>query len=217
MPTIIKARKRDALDPSEAAELGHAVEPAVSPNDWLRGEAARIIVAAKREAEEIRLRAAEEGRREGEAAAREALLRRDEARWAAVQTAVGQTLEQIDRARAAWLGHWERSAVRMAVAIAERLLRCKLPEHPDLPLTLVREALELASGCGEIRIRLNPTDRDELGDRVETLARGFASLGSIEVTADATIGRGGCQVDTRFGAIDQRIETQLARIEEELI
>ena len=37
-----------------------------------------------------------------------------------------------------------------------------------------------------------------------------------EITADATISRGGCRVETRFGTIDQQFESQLKRIEEEL-
>lgn len=217
MATIIKASNRNALDPAEVVELGRSLGRADAEQDWLRDEAARIIVAARREAEEIRRRAADEGRREGEAAAREACLRRQDEQWAHVESAVGAAVEQLDQARAAWLGHWERASIRLAVAIAERLLRRKLPEHPDVPLTLAREALELAAGAGDVRICLNPADRDALGDRVEGLARRFAGLGAIEITADPTVGRGGCRVDTRFGAIDQRMETQLARIEEELL
>jgi len=34
--------------------------------------------------------------------------------------------------------------------------------------------------------------------------------------ADPDITPGGCRVDTQFGSIDQQLETQLARIEEEL-
>ncbi|NLE38014.1 MAG: hypothetical protein GX621_08320 [Pirellulaceae bacterium] len=217
MATIIKARTRNDLEPAEAVALGRSVGRADSDRGPLRDEAARIIVAARREAEEIRRRAADEGRREGEAAAREEWLRRQHQQWASVESALGSAIERLDQARGAWLGHWERTTIHLAVAIAERLLRRKLPEHPDVPLTLVREALELAAGSGDLRVRLNPADRDALGDRVEGLARQFAGLGSIEITADPAIARGGCRVDTRFGTIDQRIETQLARIEEELL
>jgi len=45
----------------------------------------------------------------------------------------------------------------------------------------------------------------------------MAALGSAEVTADAQITPGGCRVETRFGSIDQQFESQLKRIEEELL
>ena len=44
----------------------------------------------------------------------------------------------------------------------------------------------------------------------------MSGLGDAEVVADATIERGGCRVETRFGTIDQQFESQLKRIEEEL-
>ena len=44
----------------------------------------------------------------------------------------------------------------------------------------------------------------------------MAGLGETQIVADAAISPGGCRVETRFGAIDQTFEAQLARVEEEL-
>jgi flagellar biosynthesis/type III secretory pathway protein FliH len=44
----------------------------------------------------------------------------------------------------------------------------------------------------------------------------LAGLGTCELAADPAITPGGCRVETAFGEIDQRIETQIRRIEEEL-
>jgi len=44
----------------------------------------------------------------------------------------------------------------------------------------------------------------------------MSGLGDTQIIPDAAISRGGCRVETRFGAIDQTFEAQLARIEEEL-
>jgi flagellar biosynthesis/type III secretory pathway protein FliH len=67
-----------------------------------------------------------------------------------------------------------------------------------------------------VRLHLNPQDHKNLGTQVRTLIDAMSGLGEAEVVADATIDRGGCRVETRFGSIDQQIESQLARIEEEL-
>ena len=48
------------------------------------------------------------------------------------------------------------------------------------------------------------------------LVQEMSGLGAVEMIADAGVSRGGCRVETRFGAIDQQFEAQLARIEEEL-
>ena len=51
---------------------------------------------------------------------------------------------------------------------------------------------------------------------MRTLIDAMSSLGDAEVTPDAAVSQGGCRVETRFGTIDQQIESQLQRIEEEL-
>ncbi len=105
----------------------------------------------------------------------------------------------------------------MAGAIAARVIRHELRRQPEITLTLVREALELAAGSPGVRLRLNPDDHKALGAQVRALIDAMSALGDAEVTADAEISPGGCRVETRFGTIDQQFESQLQRIEEELI
>jgi flagellar assembly protein FliH len=217
MSTIIKATHRTVSQASEAIELARLVDQVEAEDDWLRGETARLIAEAKHEAEQIRQNAVEDGRREGETAARRDVLSEEDLRWNRLESAISEAVAQIEQSRQAWLGHWEKASVRVAVAIAERLLRCKLPEHPEAPMELVREALELAAGNDEVRVCLHPDDREVLGERVELLARQLGGLGTVDVIADETVSPGGCRVETRFGVIDQRFEAQLARIEEELL
>ena len=83
-------------------------------------------------------------------------------------------------------------------------------------MVLVREALELAAGSSHVRLHLSPADCDALQPRLDALLQELAGLGRPEVVADPQIEPGGCRVETRFGTIDQQLETQLARIEEEL-
>jgi len=44
----------------------------------------------------------------------------------------------------------------------------------------------------------------------------MAPIGDADVASDPSLSAGGCRVETRFGTIDQQIESQLQRIEEEL-
>jgi len=63
---------------------------------------------------------------------------------------------------------------------------------------------------------LHPADHQALAPQVESLVAELSSLGAAEIVAGPEITRGGCRVETRFGVIDQQVEAQLARIEEEL-
>jgi flagellar assembly protein FliH len=114
------------------------------------------------------------------------------------------------------MSHWESGTISLAAAIAKRLIRRELSQQPEITLSLVREALELAAGSSQLRILLNPHDFEALGDQVRLLVEELSAHIETEVKADAEVTPGGCRVETRFGVIDQQFEAQLQRIEEEL-
>ena len=131
--------------------------------------------------------------------------------------ALREAVAEIRDAKEAWLARWEAGRCSVAAAIAQRLIRRELQRRPEITLDLVRESLELAAGSSQVCIRLNPADHKVLGAQVRKLVKELSTLGDVEVKADSEITPGGCRVDTRFGAIDQQFESQLKRIEEELL
>ncbi|MBN1587982.1 MAG: hypothetical protein JW888_00540 [Pirellulales bacterium] len=213
MPTIIKASNSCASVRPWTVDLVDLTQRADPDRTSFSNEAARLIATAKQQAEHIRLDAATQGRR----TAYEMLTQHNNEQWGTLTSAIEAVVQEIQDAKQAWLNHWEKNAVHVAISIAERLIRRSLDTHPDVPLTLVREALELAVGNDEIRVYLNPTDLQTLGVRVDEIAKELVGLGSVEVVADEGVSPGGCRVNTCFGVIDQQFETQLARIEEELV
>lgn len=178
----------------------------------VRAEAAQIVDQARQQADSVRQQAAEEGAQ----AAVQAVEQMVAEQLAPALLALQQAAADLQRAKQAWLSHWESSAVHLAAAIASRIIRGELRRQPEITLTLVREALELAAGSPSVRLHLHPEDHKILGAQVPALIDAMSALGGAEVTADATISRGGCRVETRFGTIDQQFESQLKRIEEEL-
>lgn len=188
-----------------AAQAGRLVADA-------KTEADRIVVEAKQQADAIRQKAAEEG---AQAAVR-AVEQMVAEQLAPAQAGLRQAASDLQHARQEWLSHWESSAVQLASAMAGRIVRGELQRRPEIALTLVREALELAAGSPGIRLHLNPEDHQTLGGQVSALINTMSGIGGAEVIADTAISRGGCRVETRFGTIDQQFESQLKRIEEEL-
>lgn len=216
MPSIIRASDHGGAIAATAFNYEDLTNQAKRSLDALRAEAikeaARIVAKAQQEAEAIRRQAEQQGRQAAIDAARQ-LMQQE------LQTllpALRQVISEIQHAKQAWLRHWEAAAVHVAAAIAKRVIRRELSQSPQIALTLIREALELAAGNAQLRIRVNPEDYKLLGDDVDVLVHEMSGLAQIEVIADAEISRGGCRVETRFGLIDEQIEEQLRRIEEEL-
>jgi flagellar assembly protein FliH len=182
----------------------------------VRVKAQQIIAEARAEAEVIKQRAQAEGRQAAIKAAEAAIQTKLDEQFRQLLPALEAAAQQVVQAKDAWQRQWEKNLVALATQIAERVIRRELAQQPDIPLALVREALELATGSKKVTVHLNPQDRAVLGDRVQHLAARMAKLGPVQVVSDDTVTRGGCRVHTDFGMVDQQIETQLNRIASEL-
>jgi flagellar assembly protein FliH len=219
MPLIKLTESRGGFQPSPL-DFDDLSQQADAYLDQVRARAAEMIGQAKREAAALRQQAEAAGR----AAAEQSVQQRVEQvaeeltdqRVQSLLPALEQAAAGLRQAGEDWLAHWEAHALELASAIAARVIRRELSHAPEIPRELLREALELAAGSTHLRVRLNPVDQDVLGDSAKQLAAQLVPRASIEWLADPAISPGGCVVETEYGRIDQRIESQLKRIEEEL-
>jgi len=214
--TVIRATEQNRAVQQVAFNFDDLAAQANRYVEKVRADAAQIIAEARKEAEQIKQRAVAEGRAAGQQAVQQMVQQQVGQRVATLLPALSDAVAQIRHARQAYLTHWEKSAVHVAAAIAGRIVRRELQRDPQITLTLVREALELAAGGADLRVHLNPADHQALGQHVAALLRELSGLGQAQLLADPAIAVGGCRVETRFGVVDQQWETQLARIEEEL-
>jgi flagellar assembly protein FliH len=216
MATVIKATVATRAGGAAAFTFDELGEHASEHLDVARRQAAEILAGAEQEAIAIRQRAQEQGRSAALEAAQQVLDENVGRQLATLVPALGEAIDAVRNLKAEWLAHWEKAAIHLAAAIAGRVIRRQVERQPEITLELVREALELAAGCGEIQLRMHPEDVAALGSRVEQLTGELTRLGAAEILADPSIAKGSCRVDTRFGAIDQQFAAQLSRIEEEL-
>jgi len=195
--------------------------------DEVRQQARQILAEAHAEAEAIRRAAYSQGESDGHEAGRDqrdcelqarALeLARQMARhdFAPAATAWHAAAGSVLSAHEHWLARWETDAVRLSVAIAEKLVRNELRHRPELVAETVRELLQLAAGSSDVSVRLHPLDLELIQQHRADDSSGFASAVAVRWVPDERLARGDCVVETRQGEIDARLETQLARIANE--
>jgi flagellar assembly protein FliH len=212
MSTIIRATDRNRGTHGVAFNLDDMATRANRCLDAVRADAAKIVQQAQQQSAAIHKQAEREGRQ----AAMQAVDQLVQKQLTSVLSALQKAAADLQQAKQAWLTQWEAGAVRLSAAIAQRLIRRELQSHPEITLTLVREALELAAGNAELQIHLNPRDHAVLGSQVDLLVKSLSGMAQVQVVPDEEITKGGCRVDTTFGTIDQQFEAQLKRIEEEL-
>jgi flagellar assembly protein FliH len=184
--------------------------------DEARREAETLLEAAKLEAIEIRQRAAADGLLAGRAEAAQEVRAAVQRQLAEAPATWASVLQAVQRSRQEWLARWEREALDLSVAIAERLIRREVQQQPEITLDLIRETLQLAAGRNRCQLALHPSDLELLSEQLRQLQSDLGKSVTVELVADARLERGGCRLLTEFGVIDQQWSTQIARVLEEL-
>jgi flagellar assembly protein FliH len=184
--------------------------------DMVRGEAAKIVQDANRQAEQIRRQAEVAGRKAAEDAVDRMLEEKLARRMETLVPALEQSARHLEDAKGELLRQWEKSTLHVATSIAKRIIRRELSQQPQIALDIIADTLRLATGFGQIKLHINPADYEHLGGQIERLAATVCHVAPTDVVADPEVSPGGCRVATTYGQIDQQIESQLARIEEEL-
>ncbi|MBI2823492.1 MAG: hypothetical protein HYX69_02235 [Planctomycetia bacterium] len=215
MTKVIKGTDRGCANQGVAFNFDDLAAQAETRLEGARAEAARLIAQARDEADAIREQAKADGLRAAEAEIDRLLEERVAQRLQTFAPALEAAAREVRGAKHSWLAQWDGRAVRLATAIARRVIRCELRANPDIPVELVREALQLATGAQSVRVRVHPVAAAAVGTRLRQLLDELATGAQAELIADPTIGPGGCRVETENGTIDQQFEAQLARIEEE--
>jgi flagellar biosynthesis/type III secretory pathway protein FliH len=219
MPGIIKAGQLQGRADSVQTSVFNFEDISQRANHYLdtvRHEAARILERANQQVQRLEDEAKSRGLQKARQETEQVVEQKLRQRMATLQPAMEQAICALEQSRQDWLQHWERQTVHLAASIAQRIIRRELRQTPEITLDLIREALELAVGGGRIRLHLNPHDYRSLNDQVGELASRIQNLAPADIIADPEVTPGGCRVVTEFGSIDQQIESQLARIEEEL-
>lgn len=101
-----------------------------------------------------------------------------------------------------------RGVLELACELARQVLRQELSVNPETLRPVIREALGLlATENKSALVRLNPADLEVLEEAVRAE---FSSL-SLTLTADATLTRGGCVVESAGTVVDGTLEKRWMR------
>ncbi|MDX2266678.1 MAG: FliH/SctL family protein [Bryobacter sp.] len=180
---------------------GHA--PAAenpTPADW-SAEIERAAAQHQRELQE----AIERTRREAEARFKQKLEQEVEP-WLRRMAA---SIEDIATVRQRYLAESEEKVVRLAVAIAQRILHREVQIDSLALLGLLRAAIEKSEMREMQKILLNPQD-------LEALRPHLAKLNlppRVEIAAERGLERGALLVESTSGTLDASIDAQLDEVE----
>ena len=153
----------------------------------------------------------EEGRRAGESALSEQLLRQRNdtiTLQRGILTSLQTTLPKVAHEA-------ETALIELALEAAKKIV-AGMPVDAAMVESTVREALRQAEDSAEIIIQLHPEDLALLRQHQSEILNGLPDSGPMRFSHSSEVGRGGCVIQTRFGLIDARRETKIEQLRQSL-
>lgn len=211
-------RSAVALDLSDLSRQGEAIVARA------REEAAAIVSAARAERQRLIADAAEKGRVEGtsrgHAEGRESGLAQGRAEALAEWRERLETLERnwttalaaFESQREAMVEDARIGAVRLALAVAERVIGRAIAADPSPIAAQVEAVLRALARPSALTISVHPADEEAVRTALPGLAGRIAAAKSVTVVADDALDRGACVARTAGGVIDASVGVQLDRI-----
>lgn len=191
----------------------HAKRQAESILTKAAGDAKQIIAGAtKKGFEEGKRQGMEEGRAAGEQAAREELRAQLQPQFESLAAQWQEALGRFEEQRDEMIQRARQDVVRLALEIAQRIVRNAAYGAEDAVVDQVEKAVEQLIAPTSLTVRVNPRDVAVLSDAMPALAQRFGVSGHAKIIEDEAVGVGGCIVNCGRGAIDATIEKQLERI-----
>ncbi len=132
------------------------------------------------------------------------------ARFATAMQALTGALEEFASSRDRYLAKVEREVVRLALAVAKRVLHREALMDPLLLAGAVRVALGQLAETTEVRIKI-PAAEHEMWSEMLRLMPNLPLR--PEVIADGALATGECLLETSLGSVDLGVRSQLAEIE----
>jgi flagellar assembly protein FliH len=168
-----------------------------------------LIEAAVTEAQRIKQEAYDEGYAQGSTEGAQAYF----AKLGEVAALAGEVAES----REAFYQAVEPGLVKIAVAVAEKVLAQQLALAPEMVVEMVRVHLQRLRDRYAVTVRVHPDDVNLLLDAQPSLRHAVAGLQEFDIVGDATLERGDVVIESEHGSFDARLSSQMAILRRALI
>jgi flagellar assembly protein FliH len=122
-------------------------------------------------------------------------------------------IENISKQFARQAAFLEVNAVKLAVAVADKIMKKEISIDGTVVLHQIRESLHRVWGVDMVKLRINPNDEGLVREHRTALLAGSDFIREVMIEADENVERGGCVIESSAGNVDARISTQLKQVE----
>lgn len=111
----------------------------------------------------------------------------------------------------------EQQIVELVLLMTRKVVKIISENQRNVVMSNVLQALRKVRGRGDVTVRVNLADVKLTTEHTKEFMAAVENIKNITIAEDSSIDRGGCIVETDFGAIDARISSQLAELEQKIL
>jgi flagellar assembly protein FliH len=134
-----------------------------------------------------------------------------------VSRAFGSAATELGGLRELLLKESEDDLLRLAIKLAERIIRQEITLDRTILARTVAEVVQQMADHEAVTIRFHPSDHQIIVENGCLGQAGIADMSRIEVKSDENVAQGGCLVETTSGQVDGQIEAQLTELFNQLM
>ena len=188
---------------SEAAQI---VEKA-------KAEAAQIVAEAQSQHDKIVADARQEGFDQGSSEGYE----KGKAEVERLIERMHKVLEAVMQRREEILQDTESQIVELVILMARKVIKILSENQKNVIMANTVAALRKVKTRGNVTLRVNIEDVKLTTAHADEFIQHVENVQGITVQEDSAVEKGGCIVETDFGAIDARISSQLTELENKIL
>lgn len=178
-----------------------------------KSEAEKIIQDARLEEQKIKADAKQDGFKQGHDdgySAGESEIERLVERLRKMVEALMLRREEI-------LKETEQQIVELVILMTRKVVKIISETQKTAIMSNVLAALKKVKSRGNVILHVNLEDLKLATANADEFIKRVENIQGITVVEDSTVEKGGCVVETDFGAIDARISSQLSELEEKIM
>lgn len=206
------------------AQVKHQSDQAAVIKSQAQKEAQDIVEKAKTEAQDIISNAKieeksifEKSKNDGFKAGHEEGYKAGNEEAQRLVERIHKMIEAVQAKRQEILDNTEQQIVNLVILIARKVVKIMSENQKSVIMSNVLQALKKVKGSGDVTLRVNLADVKLTTEHIKDFIRQVENIKNISVVEDSSVEKGGCIVETDFGAIDARISSQLNELETQIL
>ena len=126
-------------------------------------------------------------------------------------------IEAVQDKRVDILNQTEGQIVDLVLLMTRKVVKIMSDNQKSVIMANVVQALKKVKGRGDVILRVNMADVKLTTDHIKDFISQVENIRNVSVVEDSSVDRGGCIIETDFGAIDARISSQLGELETKIL